>query len=119
MPAIAQPLRAAAASLPLLAAFAGCSSLPQAQPEPRPQAAPPPAQPGLASGRETALAGFPAELIRARTEHPLPPLNERFEFARRDHNVATRSQLPVRAEFMWPVPQPPRERPIRFERWEQ
>ena len=42
-----------------------------------------------------------------------------FEYARRDGALSARTATPYTALRQWPGPIPPRERPVRFERWEQ
>ena len=42
-----------------------------------------------------------------------------FEYARRDGALSARTATPYTALRQWPGPIPPREKPVRFERWEQ
>ena len=45
--------------------------------------------------------------------------NVGYEYSRRDRALSARTPAPFSALGQWPGAQPPRERPIRFERWEQ
>lgn len=46
-------------------------------------------------------------------------LYERFEFARRDYLLSRRVRGPILASWQWPEEAKPRERRVRFYRWQQ